>query len=244
MVYRVPFNSRPHEEVDRKYRNISLSSGLSIHDLTRRSTERNQHAAEISKLSIHDLTRRSTRRTVKILRIKCLSIHDLTRRSTMSVASLSRMDMSFNSRPHEEVDSNFYIPLSIWKPFNSRPHEEVDYVEKYLVSLPSPFNSRPHEEVDATDNVPSSARCIFQFTTSRGGRPRLYIRQSPLLSSFNSRPHEEVDILFSVFFGFGSSFQFTTSRGGRRSLPEVQAGSIRLSIHDLTRRSTRAIAIV
>ena len=123
----VPFNSRPHEEVDagaagagagalifqfttsRRGRHIcdprTLStSGLSIHDLTKRSTgtfivEQESHGSfnsrpheevdngplmmtHINDLSIHDLTKRSTPlRTGKPAGGR-LSIHDLTKRST------------------------------------------------------------------------------------------------------------------------------------------------------------------
>ena len=78
--------------------------------------------------------------------------------------------VTFNSRPHEEVDANRppeggYAYLSthdltkrsticskfldiIIAPFNSRPHEEVDIVPCSREFLHYTFNSRPHEEVD------------------------------------------------------------------------------------------------
>ena len=55
------FNSRPHEEVDSS--GNLLPSGtphLSIHDLTRRSTAAVDSISINLDLSIHDLTRRST----------------------------------------------------------------------------------------------------------------------------------------------------------------------------------------
>ena len=54
--------------------------------------------------------------------------------------------------------------------FNSRPHKEVDrrlaeYFIKYF-----PFNSRPHKEVDIGEFFGGVWENIFQFTTSQGGR--------------------------------------------------------------------------
>ena len=60
ILYTISFNSRPHEEVDWSFRVIRLLFGLSIHDLTRRSTKRLSDPSLRCSLSIHDLTRRST----------------------------------------------------------------------------------------------------------------------------------------------------------------------------------------
>ena len=54
------FNSRPHKEVDRLIQVLLHQSDLSIHDLTRRSTEYICYKFACKFLSIHDLTRRST----------------------------------------------------------------------------------------------------------------------------------------------------------------------------------------
>ena len=56
--------------------------------------------------------------------------------------------------------------------------------------------------------------------------------------SFNSRPHKEVDGGQNVQGVIGKNFQFTTSQGGRPGGQRHYEGSRRLSIHDLTRRST------
>ena len=58
-------------------------------------------------------------------------------------------------------------------------------------------------------------REFFQFTTSQGGRRAISSALSP-----------------------SSSFQFTTSQGGRPDLSPHSPQRCRLSIHDLTRRST------
>ena len=76
------FNSRPHKEVDDFLRFLRYVIGLSIHDLTRRSTQIPIQIVDKAILSIHDLTRRSTAETV------------------MTV----KYHLPFNSRPHKEVD--------------------------------------------------------------------------------------------------------------------------------------------
>ena len=122
----------------------------------------------------------------------------------------------FNSRPHKEVDSSYFLVFLFAFYFNSRPHKEVDGISKSvsftisnisihdltrrstvfdrpLSRLRTHFNSRPHKEVD----VPSpGTHCdwnVFQFTTSQGGRPRLLPPSQMLSGNFNSRPHKEVD---------------------------------------------------
>ena len=123
-------------------------------------------------LSIHDLTRRSTRYEKSIYGLWFLSIHDLTRRSTGPEHREPGNRISFNSRPHKEVDS-----------------DEASYS---IINLT--FNSRPHKEVDS---IKPSKTCL------------------------------------------ALSFQFTTSQGGRRPGICTLSRQERLSIHDLTRRSTR-----
>ena len=80
--FRLSFNSRPHKEVDDLGDFLRLGRGLSIHDLTRRSTVSYIKTDSYVSLSIHDLTRRSTSHLIDGLVDECLSIHDLTRRST------------------------------------------------------------------------------------------------------------------------------------------------------------------
>ena len=123
--------------------------------------------------------------------------------------------MSFNSRPHKEVDAAALWISARLHPFNSRPHKEVDREDLSTRLLSYPFNSRPHKEVDLQDGARFSSSKIFQFTTSQGGRhmwviyavARLILsihdltrRSTPVLAkefrdfeTFNSRPHKEVD---------------------------------------------------
>ena len=63
---------------------MGLSQGISIHDLTRRSTTSQEHLLDRLEISIHDLTRRSTETSVGMTDEEFISIHDLTRRSTMN----------------------------------------------------------------------------------------------------------------------------------------------------------------
>ena len=123
-----------------------------------------------------------------------LSIHDLTRRST-PVHSIPGLDrISFNSRPHKEVDRVYSDSRTSRCPFNSRPHKEVDTCLTRSQEQSDPFNSRPHKEVDAMMQRVRLGE-IFQFTTSQGGR------LSPLCGD-----------------GKHVVFQFTTSQGGRLAL--------------------------
>ena len=122
----LPFNSRPHKEVDPL--TITVKNGnavLSTHDLTRRSTELvaacisfylfqlttsqggRQALVDIAierlHLSTHDLTRRSTLWIFLPGTTSDLSTHDLTRRSTAqrgcisALSSLSTHDLTRRS---------------------------------------------------------------------------------------------------------------------------------------------------
>ena len=122
--------------------------------------------------------------------------------------------------------------------FNSRPLEEVDPLSTDIPAYSLGFNSRPLEEVDLSDHFPFPASLhvsihdlskrsthprslsvrtlnVFQFTTSRRGRPPLWK---------DRRIQEE--------------FQFTTSRRGRPGGNRIYCKYRRVSIHDLSKRST------
>ena len=144
-----------------------------------------------------------------------LSIHDLTRRSTLRSCVCSIVTLSFNSRPHKEVDRFSIVNFCVSSPFNSRPHKEVDQKVLWLCVRLEPFNSRPHKEVDIALYTRGNWKRDFQFTTSQGGRlhranrvwkkcvlsihdlTRRSTVSTPgnrrLIKSFNSRPHKEVD---------------------------------------------------
>ena len=127
---------------------------ISTHDLTRRSTKSNAstilngvnfnsrshkevdfHARRCVLcricISTHDLTKRSTHHLSNTDHIDRVSTHDLSKRSTGPALTPCQWQKSFNSRPHEEVDTlRTPSALSATVCFNSRPHEEVDSVPR------------------------------------------------------------------------------------------------------------------
>ena len=107
------------------------------------------------------------------------------------------------------------MTVRLHRPFNSRPHKEVDTTEYTRCYESGSFNSRPHKEVD---------RSILMTASSR--------------TPFNSRPHKEVDYDLLFLVKGTPTFQFTTSQGGRLRLKLSFLLAAKLSIHDLTRRST------
>ena len=82
--YRMPFNSRPHKEVDPSP-NRSWSNPTSFNSRPHKEVDLPHCNALPGRdvLSIHDLTRRSTFIPLEISYPQNLSIHDLTRRSTI-----------------------------------------------------------------------------------------------------------------------------------------------------------------
>ena len=125
--------------------------------------------------------------------------------------------------------------------FNSRPHKEVD--NKRLGHL-SGENLSIHDLTrrSTIEKANNNGDCIiFQFTTSQGGRRAAVSTERRKGRPFNSRPHKEVDL--------GSDLKFTaTSPFNSRPHKEVDHCSnvriiftVQLSIHDLTRRSTRPL---
>ena len=79
---------------------------------------------------------------------------------------------------------------------------------------------------------------VFQFTTSQGGRLACFENAPVCTRSFNSRPHKEVDrqLLYHVWICNLSIHDLTrrSTRGTGNCFP-----CMILSIHDLTRRSTQ-----
>ena len=187
-------------------------------------------------LSIHDLTRRSTEEVFDYINRGSLSIHDLTRRSTSLLSWTVTMPTSFNSRPHKEVDDDVTQPENLKKlSIHDLTRRSTSSTGHIRADQPT-FNSRPHKEVDIPSFPITEKVVFFQFTTSQGGR-----RSAPpfqtLLYSFNSRPHKEVDPPGTRSVSSRSSFN---SRPHKEvdDLCRDQVLCHLLSIHDLTRRST------
>ena len=76
-------------------------------------------------LSIHDLTRRSTTAITALSMSGILSIHDLTRRSTDTGTEWA-IDTAFQFTTSQGGRHCDYCAEYVWYPFNSRPHKEVD----------------------------------------------------------------------------------------------------------------------
>ena len=152
----------------------------------------------------------------------------------MSIESM--VIISFNSRPHKEVDINIRRGIPEIGTFNSRPHKEVDEQRSRAFQAGNTFNSRPHKEVDLSaiscaripllsihdltrrstyQQYPAHASHSFQFTTSQGGR---------LYRSCGGVERERFQFTTSqggrlVLFNNSEIliiFQFTTSQGGRQ----------------------------
>ena len=122
--------------------------------------------------------------------------------------------------------------------FNSRPHTEVDRILSHCQSEHNAFQLTTSHGGRLTDAGFTYAISIFQLTTSHGGRPFHFQRNGAQKGPFNSRPHTEVDEIVTVRVSSSSTFQLTTSHGGRLVLHQQQDYDIYLSTHDLTRRST------
>ena len=119
---------------------------LSIHDLTRRSTEKLFLLTFLVILSIHDLTRRSTLERRRMLFPCDLSIHDLTRRSTAVPASEApSLCFQFTTSQGGRHNSMYY-----WNLWGLSIHDLTRSATQLhvLLDLLGTFNSRPLKEVD------------------------------------------------------------------------------------------------
>ena len=100
--------------------------------------------------------------------------------------------ISFNSRPHAEVDGPVGLKRTYITSFNSRPHAEVDFFCLSADSFPSIFQLTTSRRGRPWSWMPGGSGTFFQLTTSRRGRHNRR-RKDGRRNSFNSRPHAEVD---------------------------------------------------
>ena len=118
-----------------------------------------------------------------------------------------------------------YLCIFIYVSFNSRPHKEVD---RKAIGWPisrKAFNSRPHKEVDLVSGRNLLRIFLFQFTTSQGGRLSSHGFLFPIYS-FNSRPHKEVDYSCSIcIYHRGLSIHDLTRRSTFLQLGRMAAQS-------------------
>ena len=167
-------------------------------------------------LSIHDLTRRSTsKRWAGDRPSYPLSIHDLTRRSTTGFTPKNAAVLSFNSRPHKEVDVMATSPFSIQNlsihdltrrstehtghhrgvadlSIHDLTRRSTDWCSGHRPQI-IPFNSRPHKEVDSS----GLSVCAIQNLS---------------IHDLTRRSTSTSGHTWSIW-----PFQFTTSQGGRQN---------------------------
>ena len=104
---------------------------VSTHDLTKRSTHHLSNTDHIDRVSTHDLSKRSTVGTIGRKTAVTFQLTTSRRGRHTPGRSFFSPTTSFNSRPHEEVDTlRTPSALSATVCFNSRPHEEVDSVPR------------------------------------------------------------------------------------------------------------------
>ena len=211
------FNSRPHEEVDKRWIVIySTEENISTHDLTKRSTgEEISHLYPTSCISTHDLTKRSTLGRGKFRFWIFISTHDLTKRSTIMgrmyliMRIISTHDLtkrSTNGRRNGDPSTGFQLTTSRRGRLCAQGLQE------------SIFQISTHDLTKRSTAVfPISLSVIFKFqlTTSRRGRPvcpypRMHMHLFQLTTSRRGRP----TIIPHRFYHI--RFQLTTSRRGRR----------------------------
>ena len=153
-VYCIHFNSRPHEEVDKRIRKRTNAVTISTHDLTKRSTAAMSTLTDQQDISTHDLTKRSTGQ------LTAVAMHSATFQLTTSRRGRQV------SNELKEYEEEFQLTTS------RRGRLQLFSIGPVLHY----FNSRPHEEVDHTGQVITDAMWEFQLTTSRRGR-RQFLRK-------------------------------------------------------------------
>ena len=210
------FNSRPHEEVDKRPPLLPLMMAifqfttsrrgrrklptrerlekvLSIHDLTKRSTCFLCDRRCVTNLSIHDLTKRSTCWCRCWCRRTHLSIHDLTKRSTLPTlyAKETRASFQFTTsrRGRPPVSTAAVTGVSFQFTTSRRGRR---------LSRPSSAVSQYLSIHDLTKRSTiwiwcrNICRCLsIHDLTKRSTTASYFVRS--FAKSFNSRPHEEVD---------------------------------------------------
>ena len=100
--------------------------------------------------------------------------------------------LSFNSRPHKEVDNAVLTGIKDGFAFQlttsqgGRPYSIYPFEMFIVFQLTTSQGGRHRAEIRILFTS------VFQLTTSQGGRPQA-LQLLPDHLSFNSRPHKEVD---------------------------------------------------
>ena len=211
---RIPFNSRPHKEVDcfavfRVFTPFSFQFTTSQGGRQMVQKYKNQGGSFNS-------------RPHKEVDIFCfvllasifLSIHDLTRRSTCPAIEITHNLLSFNSRPHKEVDDFVSIITHSPLPFNSRPHKEVDnifrsYLRQVCLSIHDLTRRSTGRSWGFYVSPDLSIHDLTRRSTSHLGKIENELSLS--IHDLTRRSTKSAIVGSSKPF-----FQFTTSQGGRR----------------------------
>ena len=105
-MYRVHFNSQPHEEADADLLAGTISTNISTHSLTKRLTTiflLFRLCSMYFNSQPHEEADGSTTDEKRFLRI--ISTHSLTKRLTIPSLGILLPGYYFNSQPHEEADT-------------------------------------------------------------------------------------------------------------------------------------------
>ena len=107
--------------------------------------------------------------------------------------------MSFNSRPHTEVD-RVYLSLETRIVFFQLTTSHGGRRNRYgLVTVFVTFQLTTSHGGRRTIMRAVRLLSVFQLTTSHGGRHTEHIRRQLVSGAFNSRPHTEVDFIKPPF---------------------------------------------
>ena len=148
--------------------------------------------------------------------------------------------LSFNSRPHTEVDYLFsYWSLGL-RSFNSRPHTEVDRATVIFSSYSARLSTHDLTRRSTPDITRWNIMDVFQLTTSHGGRLIRLCSSSIRLAFQLTTSHGGRPSYWHIKYS-DKAFQLTTSHGGRHFSRQRTEHRLVLSTHDLTRRSTRIL---
>ena len=192
---------------------VAISQQISIHDLTRRST---QCIAPFLISMLFQFTTSQGGRLIEIPLMLGILVFQFTTSQGGRPArrALRPPEQYFNSRPHKEVDVLFDSTICS-KLISIHDLTRRSTIPKASDNLPATFQFTTSQGGRQDIETAYMIIIIFQFTTSQGGRLRGGILADNTKGYFNSRPHKEVDRTRSTCF--------------------YRTG---ISIHDLTRRST------
>ena len=165
-------------------------------------------------LSIHDLTRRSTELPIFKNNDQRLSIHDLTRRSTQPAKDDKQLGEPFNSRPHKEVDQSGDIRNMAQSTFQFTTSQGGRLVRSLRLRQDTALSIHDLTRRSTRYHRLPHLVLIFQFTTSQGGRPK-GVKPTGIAWIFQFTTSQGGRLFVVCVLFVYVIFQFTTSQGGR-----------------------------